>query len=87
MSIRSSTSYPEFDKLSESFLAEPDLIKAKEKAFRMQEILAEDLPYIVLFDTPLIEAYRSDRVEYPYTKVLSGIQYFGGMTSTAKLKN
>ena len=53
----------------------------------MQEMLAEDLPYIVLFDTPLIEAYRSDRLEYPFTKVLSGIQYFGGMTSTVKLKN
>ena len=78
---------PEFDKLSESFLAEPDLVKAREKAFRMQEMLAEDLPYIVLFDTPLIEAYRSDRLEYPFTKVLSGIQYFGGMTSTVKLKN
>lgn len=84
-----STQYvnPEFDKLSESFLAEPDLVKAREKAFRMQEMLAEDLPYIVLFDTPLIEAYRSDRLEYPFTKVLSGIQYFGGMTSTVRLKN
>jgi len=53
----------------------------------MQEMLAEDLPYIVLFDTPLIEAYRSDRLEYPFTKVLSGIQYSGGMTTTVKLKN
>ncbi len=53
----------------------------------MQEMLAEDLPYIVLFDTPLIEAYRSDRLEFPYTKVLSGIQYFGGLTSTVKVKN
>lgn len=78
---------PEFDKLSESFLAEPDLVRAREKAFRLQEMLAEDLPYIVLFDTPLIEAYRSDRVEYPFTKSLSGLQYNGGMTTTVKLKN
>jgi len=41
----------------------------------------------VLFDTPLIEAYRSDRLEYPFTKVLSGIQYSGGMPTTVKLKN
>ncbi|OPZ50774.1 MAG: Oligopeptide-binding protein AppA precursor [Firmicutes bacterium ADurb.BinA052] len=77
----------EFDKLAESFLAEADLVKAREKAFKMQEILAEDLPYIVLFDTPMFEAYRGDRLTLPYTKVLGGIQYGGGMTTTAKLKN
>jgi len=49
--------------------------------------LAEDLPYIVLFDTPMFEAYRGDRLTLPYTKVLGGIQYGGGMTTTAKLKN
>lgn len=60
---------------------------ARKMAFKLQEILADELPYIVLFDTPLIEAYRSDRLAYPYTKTLSGIQYNGGMTSTVRLKN
>jgi hypothetical protein len=30
---------------------------------------------VVLFDTGIIEAYRSASVEYPYTKQLSGLQY------------
>jgi hypothetical protein len=29
---------------------------------------------VVLFDTPLVEAYRSDRVRYPTTEGLGGIQ-------------
>ncbi len=79
-------SNPEFDKLSDDFIKESDLGKAKEQAMRLQEMLADELPYIVLFDTPIIEAYRSDRVEYPFTKVLSGLQrYNGGLSSTVKM--
>lgn len=78
-------SNPEFDKLSEEFMDESNLEKAREKAFKLQDMLADELPYIVLFDTPLIEAYRSDRLEFPYTKVLSGFQRYGGLTSTVKL--
>lgn len=78
---------PKFDKMVEDFLKESDMETARKMAFKLQEILADELPYIVLFDTPLIEAYRSDRLAYPYTKTLSGIQYNGGMTSTVRLKN
>lgn len=80
-------SNPDFDKMVEEFLREADMETARRMAFRLQEILADELPYIVIFDTPLIEAYRSDRLAFPYTKTLSGIQYSGGMTSTVKLKN
>ena len=76
---------PEFDKLADAFMAESNMDKAREQAFKLQEMLADELPYIVLFDTPLIEAYRSDRLEYPYTQILSGLQRYGALTSTVKL--
>ncbi len=78
-------SNPEFDKLADEFMAESNMDKAREQAFKLQEMLADELPYIVLFDTPLIEAYRSDRLEYPYTQILSGLQRYGALTSTVKL--
>ena len=52
----------------------------------MQEFLADDLPYVPLFDTPLVEAYRSDRIEYPYTYSLGGLQDAAGMTTLVQFK-
>lgn len=77
---------PEFDALSDSLLAATDLEEAREIAFRLQEKLAEDVPYVVLFDSPIVEAYRSDRVQYPFTKVLDGIQG-GGLAGMPSLVN
>jgi len=34
-----------------------------------------DVPYVILFDTPITEAYRADMIEFPYTEVLGGIQF------------
>lgn len=66
---------PEYDRRIEEFLAEAnDLDRARMLAFGLQEMLARDLPYVVLFDTPIVEAYRSDRVRYPTTEGLGGIQ-------------
>jgi ABC-type transport system substrate-binding protein len=66
---------PEYDRLVEEFLAEADdMNRSRELAFGLQEYLARDLPYVVLFDTPLVEVYRSDRVRYPTTEGLGGIQ-------------
>ncbi len=41
----------------------------------MEELLAQDLPYVVLFRTPVVEAYRNT-VVFPVTKVLGGVQGF-----------
>lgn len=76
---------PEFDKLAEDFVKEADVEKARQKAFKLQEILADELPYIVLFDAPILEPYRTDRVEYPYTKVLNGFQRYGALSSVVKM--
>jgi len=47
-------------------------------------MLAEDLPYLVLFDTPVTEAYRTDQIEFPYEKTLSGLQYVDGVPTLVK---
>jgi ABC-type transport system substrate-binding protein len=66
---------PEYDKLVDTFLQESDdMNRARAMAFELQNFLARDLPYLVLFDTPLAEAYRSDRVRYPSTEGLGGLQ-------------
>ena len=66
---------PEYDRLVEEFLQEADdMERARGLAARLQEFLARDLPYVVLFDTPIVEAYRTDRVRFPTTRGLGGIQ-------------
>ena len=79
-------SNPDYDRLADEFLAETDIEAARELVFEMQAFLAEDLPYVTLFDTPLVEAYRSDRVEYPYTHSLGGLQDVSGMTTLVQFK-
>ena len=77
---------PEFDRLADQLLAETDLEEARQQVFDMQAFLAEDLPYVVLFDTPIVETYRSDRIEFPYTETWGGLQSAAGMPSLVKFK-
>ena len=76
---------PEYDALVEEFLSTLDLEEARKICFELQEIMAEELPYIVLFDTEIVEAYREDRLVYPFTEVLGGLQFVGGMLGTVQL--
>lgn len=76
---------PEYDKAAQAFMDATALDEAQKLAFKAQEMLAEDVPYIVLFDTPIIEAYRSDRVKFPYAEILSGLQYVAGAPGQLKL--
>ncbi|MBI4297406.1 MAG: ABC transporter substrate-binding protein [Chloroflexi bacterium] len=68
-------SNPEFDKLAEDLIAETDIDKAKEIAFKMQEFLAEDSPYVVLFTTQILEPVRQN-VIFPFVTILDGIQNY-----------
>jgi ABC-type transport system substrate-binding protein len=83
---RGGYSNPEFDQLADELLEETELEDAREKVFKMQEFLADDLPYVVLFTTPIVETYRSDRLEFPYTEVLDGIQDLNGLTAAVVIK-
>jgi peptide/nickel transport system substrate-binding protein len=80
---------PEFDKIADEFRAACELAKLKELAFKMQEMLSEELPYVPLFNAPLFEAYRADALvgeHMPYEKVLDGIQGVNGLMSYVQLK-
>ena len=53
----------------------------------MEAILFEDLPYLVLFNPPVLEVYRGDKVTYPFTDVLGGLtDSCEGCASTVILK-
>jgi ABC-type transport system substrate-binding protein len=71
-------SNPDFDALAAEFKAAKTLEEARELIFQGDAIINEDLPYVVLFTTPIIEAYRNT-VEFPFTTVLDGLQSFSGL--------
>ena len=79
-------SNPEYDRLADELLAETDLEEARQQAFQMQGFLADELPYVVLFTTPLVETYRSDRIEFPYTDNLGGLQEASGLPTIVTFK-
>ena len=77
---------PGFDELSLGLLSETTIEGARDKAFQLQEYLADELPYVTLFTTPKLDAYRPSRVEFPYTSVLGGLEQQGGMQQEAVIK-
>jgi ABC-type transport system substrate-binding protein len=77
-------SNPEFDAITEEFLAATELEEAQTLAYEMQDILAEEVPYVVLFTNPILDVYRSN-VEFPYTDVLDGIQGLNGLIGTVQV--
>ena len=48
---------------------------AQKWTFEMERILQEELPYVVLFRTPIIEAFRSG-VQFPAETIMGGQQGF-----------
>jgi peptide/nickel transport system substrate-binding protein len=76
---RSNYVNPTYDSVIEAFLAADEINAARQYAFAAQEILAEDVPYVVLYVNPLTEGYRRDRVRYQFTELLDGIQGSYGM--------
>jgi peptide/nickel transport system substrate-binding protein len=74
-------SNPEFDALADEFARAKTLEEARDLIFAADAILAEDVPYVVLFTTPIIEAYRNT-IEFPFTSVLDGVQAFGGLQAS-----
>ena len=77
-------SNPDFDALAEQFQSVKTLEEARDLVHRGDEIIARDLPYATLFTTPVIEAY-SNRLGFPFTTVLDGLQAFGGMGSAVRI--
>ncbi|MGC8902352.1 MAG: ABC transporter substrate-binding protein [Fervidobacterium sp.] len=74
---------PEFDALIEEFEYADDFNQARKSIFEAQKILADDLPYIILFTNPLIEAYRTS-IKFPFDNMLDGIQGYYGFPEGVK---
>ncbi|MDX1468029.1 MAG: ABC transporter substrate-binding protein [Acidimicrobiia bacterium] len=62
----------EFDALSDAFDAATDLESARDIHFQMQEIIARDVPYVVLFTNVQYDVFRNT-LEFPFTDFLQGI--------------
>ena len=79
----------EFETLSTNILTCETFEACKESSDAIQLMLATELPYVLLFDTGIIEGYRSANVELPFTDMLSGLQYAhqqGSMQPNVKVK-
>lgn len=70
----------EFDAASDAILAAETIEDAYQKIWVAEAILADELPYVVLFDTPITEFFSSD-LTFPFIQTLSGLQFGNGFTS------
>ncbi len=50
---------PEYDKLYDEMMSAPDLNEVKNKAWRLQEMLHDDLPYLPLYEVLALQAYNN----------------------------
>lgn len=71
-----STGYsdPEFGAQLARYEEATGLVEAKAALWGMEQTLARDLPYLVLYHPDIVEGYRSDRVRFDQHAVLGGIQ-------------
>jgi peptide/nickel transport system substrate-binding protein len=67
---------PDFESLSGGLLTCDTVEACKQIADESQNMLGTELPYVILFDTGIIEAYRSAAVSYPFEDALAGLQYY-----------
>jgi len=74
---------PEFDQMADAMFSTRDQQEAYDFIWKMEDKIAQDLPYIVLFDTPITEFY-SNELMFPFTKTLSGIQALAGMPESVQ---
>jgi peptide/nickel transport system substrate-binding protein len=83
-------SNPEFDALADQLLTCETFEACKEISDQIQIMLATELPYVLLFDTGIVEVYNSSRLVFPYTSTLAGLQSVhqggGGMQSAVFIK-
>ena len=77
-------SNPDFDALGEQLKATIDIHEAADLVKQMDAIIADEVPYIVLFTTPVLEAYRSS-LQFPATATLDGIQNFHGLPGAVQV--
>ena len=75
---------PEFDAMADQLKAETDINEAAAIVRRMDAVLAQDVPYVILFTTPVLEAFRNT-LEFPSTTTLDGLQNFQALPGAVNL--
>ncbi len=78
---------PEFEQTAREFLAQTDMIAARGYAFKLEQMLEDDVPYVVIYASNLMEAYRPDQIQFAYTNTLGGIQNVYGEQGFVKAVN
>ena len=71
----------DYDALAATFDAAQSEDEAFDAMWEMERLIARDKPHVPLFDTGILEFY-SNRVEYPFTETLSGLQFLYGLPSS-----
>ena len=68
----------EYDAALATFNSAQTIEEAQDAMWEMERLLARDKPHVPLFDTGILEFYNN-RVEYPFTETLSGLQFIFGL--------
>lgn len=75
----------EFDAAADTFDAAQTQEEAYAAMWEMERLIARDKPHVPLFDTGILEFY-SNRVAYPFTDTLSGLQFLSGQQTSVTAK-
>lgn len=75
----------EFDAAADAFDAAQTQEEAYAAMWEMERLIARDKPHVPLFDTGILEFYNN-RVEYPFTETLSGLQFLQGLQTSVTAK-
>ena len=75
----------DYDAFSAAFDASQTEEEAFEAMWEMERLIARDKPHVPLFDTGILEFY-SNRVEYPFTETLSGLQFVTGLQGAVQAR-
>jgi peptide/nickel transport system substrate-binding protein len=75
----------EYDAFAATFDEAQTQEEAYEAMWEMERLIAKDKPHVPLFDTGILEFYNN-RVQYPFTETLSGLQFLSGLQSSVSAK-
>ena len=75
----------EYDAASAAFDSAQTIEEAYDAMWEMERLIARDKPHVPLFDTGILEFYNN-RVTYPFTETLSGLQFLQGLQSVVQAR-
>ena len=75
----------DYDALADQFNAAQTVEEAYAAMWEMERLIARDKPHVPLFDTGILEFY-SNRVAYPFTDTLSGLQNLNGLPGSVSAR-